>query len=295
MKTVLYSTLFPVAEPYFAPFLQSIEAQIDSDFDICFALDNISPDSVKEKMQRSDVQFIMANNDTPASIRERSLLELCKHYDAIVLVDSDDILYPTRVRAAKQGLEKADAYACALDLIDNDGKSLGKTFTSPEVQNWEVFLSSVNSFGFSNTMYRTELLKQLFPIPKETVMVDWLIATKALALNAQLHFDPTPHMLYRQYENNTARVLSPYKAQQITKSSALVLHHYEYVLEDPIIQSKASLLKQLQEQQEKTQRFVKSMQDPTKLELYTSALNDLKDVFLWWDCVAHPDLEILWT
>lgn len=295
MRTLLYSTIFPASIAYFDSFWQSIKDQTDKDFDICFALDDISQETITSKTGNTPIRFIFGQNDTAASLRERALMKLCPDYDAVILVDSDDVLLPTRVSAAKEALETNDVYACALNLINEQGQALNKTFSCPVIASWEGFLSKVNVYGFSNTAYRSELLSQLFPIPRETVMVDWLVATKALALGANLYFDTSPHMLYRQYDNNTARVLSPYKAEQITKASALVLHHYGYALEDDIIKSKASLVTLLKERQQELTQFSKLLEEPEQLERYTGALNELKDVFMWWECIAHPDLEILWT
>ena len=124
-------------------------------------------------------------------------------------------------------------------------------------------------------------------------MVDWLVALKALAKNANLFFDGQAHMLYRQYDNNTARVLSPYTAEQVAKSTALVLKHYEYALNSTVIQEDLSFYVLLEKRQKEVKQF--SSLSQKGLEHYITELNKLEDVFLWWECVAHPDLESLWT
>ena len=174
-----------------------------------------------------------------------------------------------------------------------------ESFTlEPTQQDWQALLSRVNVFGFSNTAYRTNILKACFPVPQATVMLDWLVVTKALFNGARLYFDSTAQMLYRQYETNTARVLAPYTSEQIHRSSQLLLQHYSYVLEcfnKPLNKHQASFLQAIQASQKNVQIFSQTIQNESSLVNYTQALNQLKTVFLWWECVAHPDLEKLWT
>ena len=110
---------------------------------------------------------------------------------------------------------------------------------------------------------------------------------KALQAKARLYFDTTQHMLYRQYENNTARVLSPYTEAQILKATELVLGHYE------ICTGRKSNVKNphLHKRQSEVVRFYRNIADDKVLAGYTKALNAHKSVFLWWECVANAELE----
>ena len=307
MKTALYSTFYPAMMPYLDAFWQSLKAQTDQAFDRYFGLDGVKQKDIERVAGNIAATWVEAENDSVASIRERILLDICNHYDAVILVDSDDVLLPHRVSSAKKNLETRDVYACALDLINEQGEALNATFTTGQ-QNWASFLAKVNVFGFSNTAYRCNVLKCCFPIPRETVMVDWLVVSKALASGATLFFDETSHMLYRQYETNTARVLSPYTPAQIAKATSLVLQHYDYVLSNLPMSSKKGLqpLVDVQtdtqsrfrtnvcQRKKAVEQFAQATQSLTVLKTYTKALNKLKPVFMWWECVAHPDLETLW-
>lgn len=299
MKTALYSTFYPAMLPYLAAFVASLEAQSDQTFDLWIGLDELKQSDLVNIPYLAKAHFVCSQNDTPTSLREKSLTTICEHYDAVILIDSDDILLANRVSRAKAALQDFDVYACALELINEQGKKLKTSFNLESAQqDWQALLSSVNVFGFSNTAYRTSILKACFPVPQETVMLDWLVATKALFNGARLYFDTTAHMLYRQYETNTARVLAPYTSEQIHRSSQLLLQHYSYVLESfdtPILNNQqASFLQAIQTRQKKVQRFSQSIEDSATLSSYTAALNQLKIVFLWWECVAHPDLETVW-
>jgi nicotinic acid mononucleotide adenylyltransferase len=293
MKTALYTTFYPAAKPYLQIWADSVAAQSNQDFDLWIAVDNVSTDTLT--LPRSTIHWLHAHSDdTPASLRHRAFEEIVQAYDAVVFVDSDDVLLPERVATAKEALTSYDAYGCALKLIDTHGKDLGQTFTSSQTD-WANLLSKVNIFGLSNTAYRTETLVNCLPFSNDTVMVDWLLITHALHHNAHLYFDQTPHMLYRQYLDNTAKVLPPYSPSEIERATALVLQHHEKVAGEKGRggegeQFQAHIQKRLLE----VRQFSSSIADKTLLASYTKALNALQPVFLWWECVANEKLKELW-
>lgn len=158
-------------------------------------------------------------------------------------------------------------------------------------------------------------------------MVDWLLITNAVQNNAHLYFDQTPHMLYRQYPSNTAKVLPPYTPEEIRKATTLVLEHYKKTLNSPHERRGGSLanteglssptLKNphsethpkgkgqtnsvhdlrtlLEASYLEVQQFSATIADSDVLARYTKALNALKPVFLWWECVANEELKDIWV
>jgi hypothetical protein len=324
MKTALYTTFYPAAKPYLQTWADSVAAQSDKNIDLWIAVDNLET----KELRLPDIKthWLHAEpGDTPASLRQRAFEEIIQAYDTVIFVDSDDVLLPERVSTAKDYLKSFDVYGCALKLIDTDGKDTGQVFSSPRTD-WIELLSKYNIFGLSNTAYRTETLANCLPFVPDTVMVDWLLVTRALENKAYLYFDQTPHMLYRQYPDNTAKVLPPYTEGQIIRATNLVLHHYGNLLglEDgprsgggqphgaaptkPIPTKSASTLNEngstvssstftenLKLRQLELQQFSASIADNDVLARYTKALNALKPVFLWWECVAHPELRLLWS
>jgi glycosyltransferase involved in cell wall biosynthesis len=295
MKTALYTTFYPAAKPYLQTWIDSVTAQSDQNFDLWIAVDDV--DTKNLTLPRSNIHWLHANpDDTPASLRHRAFEEIIQAYDAVIFVDSDDVLLPERVAVAKDALKSFDVYGCALKLIDTNGQDLGQTFTTSRTD-WPNLLSKYNIFGLSNTAYRTETLANCLPFPNDTVMVDWLLITNALHHNAYLYFDQTPHMLYRQYLNNTAKVLPPYTPEQISKATRLVLHHFDKILSPaPLLpRSTASTFHQnLEQRHQDVHRFTAATTDKTLLASYTKALNALKPVFLWWECVANEELRGIW-
>jgi hypothetical protein len=286
MKTALYTTFYPAAKPYLQTWANSVKAQTDQDFDLWIATDNVEVNDWDRP--KDGIHWFHAEpGDTPASLRQSVFEEIVQAYDAVIFVDSDDVLLPNRVNAAKYYLRLCDVYGCALNLVDTLGTDLMLTFTTSRTD-YTTLLSCHNIFGLSNTAYKTETLAKCLPLPTDTVLVDWLLVSRALRENAELFFDPTPHMLYRQYPSNTAKVLPPYTPSEIKRATELVLQHYK-LLEKENVQT------HLKERQREVQQFSANIADSEVLARYTKALNALKPVFLWWECVANEELRGMWT
>ncbi len=313
MKTALYTTFYPAAKRYLQTWADSVAAQSDKNIDLWIAVDDIETND-----------FILPDlkthwlhgepSDTPASLRGRAFEEIIQAYDAVIFVDSDDVLLPNRVAVAKDFLKSYDVYGCALNLIDTDGQDMGQVFTSSRTD-WADLLAKVNVFGLSNTAYRTETLAKCLPFPNDTVMVDWLLITRALEQKAHLYFDQTPHMLYRQYSSNTAKVLPPYTPSEILRATRLVLEHYEktfhegrdgslantesvsgLALANPHAETHPPVFhERLKMRQLEVQQFSANIADSGVLARYTKALNALGPVFLWWECVANEKLASIWN
>lgn len=288
MKTAVYSTLYPAMLPYLKPFWQSILAQTDQDFDLVLGIDQLDTDTVNDQLSGRSFTVVRSTGNATV-LRQEALRHICQNYDAVILVDSDDVLLPSRVSAAKAALADYDAYGCALELIDAQGQALDLRFGPTEQQDWASFLVSVNVFGFSNTAYRCTLLQDCLDMPSEVVMMDWLVISQALVRRARLFFDAEPHMLYRQYPDNTARVLAPYSAEQLRRATGLVGQHYAFSRAAGI--SSAPHVRRAEE----VARFAESIDCAEQCGVYLQALNALKPIFYWWECVAHPELESLWS
>jgi hypothetical protein len=124
--------------------------------------------------------------------------------------------------------------------------------------------------------------------------MDWYIATAAWMREARFSFDNTPHMKYRQYEGNVARIVPPFSVEYIRIATALVLDHYQLVLSHLPTVSYA-IREELESARDNVQVFSSRVVDlPDIAEMYVQRLNKLPASHVWWDFVAHPTLEDLW-
>ena len=163
--------------------------------------------------------------DTPAQIRQRAFAQICEACDAVVLVDSDDVMHPTRVGSARTMLGASDLVGCALRLVDEDGQDMGVNLALPPHAEPDDLLPRHNVFGLSNSAIRSDLLAQCLPIPAEVTLVDWFLVTRAWLLGAELAFDNEVRMDYRQHGSNMSRILPPFDEAQVARDTERIRRH----------------------------------------------------------------------
>lgn len=294
-STALYTTIYPGEEAYLKPWYDSVLTQTDRNFDIVIGLDEMLPEQVFQHIgQRFEARFVTAaENATPVEVRAKAFELIIDEYREVVFTDSDDILHPDRVATARKQLAEYDLSACALDIIDADGIDLQHKFPMKESTELEILLPRANVFGLSNTTYRCELLDKLLPFPKECVMLDWFMATKAWLIGSKIKRSSTPQMSYRQHASNTARVLSPFTAEQILKGCSLLQLHYT-LLNTCVLQDYPSKAGLFNIAHRDLDIFISAMENPETLNRYVQELNNLDEEHIWWSWIAHSELEEIW-
>lgn len=293
MRLTVVTAIYPAALPFLGQFRQSLLDQDDRGFGLVAGLDGVEPAQVEAAAGGAlGARWVAAPaGSTPAQVRNLALAAALEQSDALVLVDCDDVLLPSRVAAARDAASKRDLTAAAMDLVDADGHGLGLGF-DPRAAAGD--LARVNVYGFSNTTWRAAALGRCLPAPRDCRLMDWYCATRAWLDGASLGVDPAPRMAYRQHPDNLARVLPPFSPQQVLRAADLALGHYALVADrarpgDP---GPAGLLALARARARDFARAVGS--DPNRLERYTAGLNALPACHVWWSCVAHPALEDLW-
>jgi hypothetical protein len=294
----VYTTIYPGVETYLLDWYRSLRQQTDQEFQLWIGLDQLTSEYV-QNMLGSDVtsHWVTAPSGvTPAQIRQKALARIVETCSGVVLVDSDDLLHASRVAAARAALQDSELTGCALCLVDQRGQHLGLTFDLPSPLKPENVFPRNNVFGFSNSAFRSDLLRRCLPIPADVLLVDWFLSTRAWLLGAKLNFDHLPRMDYRQHAANTARVRSPFSSDQVISDTALVRRHFQVLLAehrcDYLDERYAAVGKVAREVEAFHQRIVLH---PAKLDGYVEALNALHPAALWWSCVAYPALGPMWS
>jgi hypothetical protein len=296
-RLALYTTVYEGVEKYLKDWYESVQRQTDSDFDLYIGCDRLQPSEVETITRQSiHANWVESINANPVQLRESAIRKILRNnHPAVIFVDADDMLHPTRVEAARETMRRASVGGCALDIVTETGESTGFRFGPTGLIDLTESLPRCNFFGMSNTVYRADLLEQCLPIPPDCVIMDWFLITRAWAAGAAIEFDSTRRMYYRQHPANLARVLPPFSAEYAKKATDLVLRHYVTVLRD-IPELSESIRKILVAAQERVRTFhsVVVLDEP-RLAEYVCALNQLPPTFTWWTCVAHPELEHLWN
>jgi len=292
----MYTTIYPGVERFLPEWSASVRAQTDRDFDLWVGLDGVTAEEASRHLENGrEVHWSPSRpGDTPATVRERAIAEIVRGYDAVIFVDSDDVLLPERVAAARRALERSDVAGCSLRVVDEGGRDTGVVFGVAPDTDWDAFLPRYNVFGMSNTAYRTEFLERALPVPPAGRLVDWLLVTRAWWSGARLSFHDVPAMQYRQYSDNVARVLPPFAPSDIRSAAERVASHYAGLL-DVETGVPADRRPRFEAERERVERFRRMCAVPGRLEAYARALNALPAASFWWWCVAHPDLEGLWA
>lgn len=296
-RLALYTTVHPGSAPYLAAWLRSVNDQIDKKFDIWLGVDQLSPADVMAAMG-GDPQATWAPAQpgmTPTEIRQQAIIRMIDHYPAIVFVDSDDQLEPERVARARQALTRWDVSGCAMRLIDQAERDLNVVFQWPKPfdQQWDRLVRA-NAFGLGNTAYRSTVLRRCLPIPPACVMEDWFLITRAWTQGVRLGFDYECTMAYRQHGANMTAILPPFTEEQILRTAREVLQHYAFVL-TAIPELRFSHRHAIQQARYEVEAFLRVMGErPDCLQRYLQALNQLPPTHLWFEIVAHPELERLW-
>ena len=294
-RLAVYTTVHPGARPFLPRWYESVLSQVDRDFDLWISLDGVSENEAAALMNgvARPTWLSTRDGDTPAEIRQKAIASMVNIYFGIVFVDSDDVLEPTRVEAARAALETHDVIGCGLRVVDEHEMDLGILFGS----SWEdmaELLAQYNVFGLSNTAYRSEVLRDCLPLPAECEAIDWLLATRAWGMGARMAFDVEPRMAYRRYLGNAAPLLPPFTSTQVVKATQGVLRHYRCALETgPRLHQ--SVCDALSLASDRATTFAKSITSSNHvLDAYVAALNRLPAKCVWWWCVAHPELECIW-
>lgn len=293
----LYTTIYPGVEEYLPCWYRSVQAQTDRDFQLWIGLDGLDPGAVETTIgERMEAIWTPSKQgSTPAQVRQQALAQIVNAFDAVVLVDCDDILHPSRVAAARTALEASDLTACALRLVDQRRKDLGMTLTIPEQATPDDVLPRNNVFGFSNSAYRSELLRRCLPIPEDVTLVDWFLATKAWLTGARLAFDPVVRMDYRQHGANMAPIRFPFGATQVIRDTEKVRKHFQLLQSLSMESMLPDRWAQVEKVAAEVQLFSEQIVSRSKeLDSYVLNLNNLERQTVWWWDVAHPALRWMW-
>lgn len=295
----LYTTLYSGAEAFLPAWYGSVCAQTDRNFDLWIGADRFSQLQLADAVGRQPRANWVAPREpsTPARVRQAgidAILGSENRYEAIVFLDCDDVMYPTRIETARAQLRTSDLAACAMEIVNKDGSPQNSIFRLTPNATVPGLLARMNAFGMSNTAYRTDLLRQIPTSDPNGRLMDWYLATASWIRGARLTFDNTPGMQYRQYAENVARVLPPFTVADISRATSLLLNHYHVVLAR-VPNIPAAIAAELESALANVQLFQrKVVEAPETCARYVAQLNSLQPVYLWWEWVAHPALEDLW-
>ena len=179
-------------ERFLPAWYQSVQRQTDQDFQLWIGLDGLEIEAAEESHGRAAAGDLGAGRGRrhPRPGAAESSGPDRGSCDGVVLVDSDDLLHPTRVAAARRGLRDSDVAGCALRLVDEGGTRPGPDVGSPAPASPADVLPATMSIGLSNSAFRSDTLRRCLPIPAEAALVDWFLVTRAWLCGATAGLRP---------------------------------------------------------------------------------------------------------
>ena len=293
--SAVYTTFHPGVRPYFRDFMEALDQQTESGFTLYVGLDRCDEQEVHDCAERR-VDAVFVNNvpgGSMADMRNAGLFKALEDgHEAVVLIDADDVPGPDRVKNALAGLERHDAVACAMVIVDGELQPVAQKF----VPSWqEGMLIRENVFGFSNSAYRSEILKKCLPVPTECILVDWYLATSVWLAGGRMNCLQSKDLFYRQYGNNLAQVVPPFSPESVIKAARTVLGHYDILLSNPPA-GMGPFQEDIQQAASDVKTFIACLEaDSKRLAEYAQVLSDSEQPNAWWTGVANPEWEEIWN
>ena len=291
----LYTTIYPGVEPYLRDWYRSVLEQTDSDFELWIGFDAVEVAWIKAAAGADmHAHWVPGEpRDTPAQIRQRALAEVVANCDAVLLVDSDDVMHPSRVASARGQLQCRGVSHQV--VVDESGGDLGACLRLPSGARPEDLLPRRNVFGLSNSAFRSHTLGGCLPIPAEIELVDWFLVVRAWLSGAKIAFDNAVGMDYRQHSANMVRVVPPFSEKQVARDTERLARHMRIVLANPPAEALPLRLGELHRAVEDVETFrERVVLRRHRLEQYVSRVNQLDEPPVWGACVANPLLRDMW-
>ena len=194
-------------EKYLNQLITSVLSQKDVCVDLLVRDDGSSDTTLKilKKYENEHFKVYTGKNLKPA----RSFLDLIEKapltYDYYALCDQDDVWNVDKLKSAVKYLKQAQnpaLYSCAVDITDKD---LNHIKFSKHRNTFEKPLSDILTFGTPGCtfVFNKKLLEVLKEYsPKVCSMHDSWVSFVCLAVNGKFFYDESPHIYYRQHDNN---------------------------------------------------------------------------------------------
>lgn len=293
-KLALYATVYPGVEKYLNTWYDSVRNQTDQNFDIWIGLDVLSSNALPGDFKNNyRIKYVSLENSTPVTVRQKAIEQMTDRYSAVVFLDADDFITRDRITRVREHLEKFDVYGCAMRIVDESDRETGKVFNYVP-NDYENLILRTNIFGFSNTAYRSNILKSCLPIPEKARHLDWFIVTRAVLNGASVTFDKHPQVYYRRYGENNSSILPPFQKENIIFAAGEIINHYGLILTHTKNIS-VEMKRRFEDYNQNTREFLDVFRNsPTVQKQYIEELNKTEEPYPWWDIVAKPELEGIW-
>lgn len=175
----------------------------------------IIDDYTKYEVRKYKNAFLYKNKSmNPYEIREFCFKFAIKNnYDYIVFFDSDDIYKKNRIEKLLHKIEKNESDICVhnMEIVNYNEKTIIREFLSKDIDylsNIKQNILKYNFIGLGNSIFKVDKLKDIPKCPSNVIFDWWIAIHLIIQNNAKCCIEFTPLSKYRQYEENTANIIS---------------------------------------------------------------------------------------
>lgn len=228
--TLIIGVLYPAAERYAYDYIESINLQNDTLFDILI-LNNKASIKIKQIFKRNLIWQDLLEDYNPSEIRFQAITYGIKqNYKNIIFTDLDDYFSKNRVAISKKALEEYDFAYNEMDIINEKKQTIQKNILSilgikSVYSNYKSILEK-NIFGFSNTAVKLENFKNVY-LPSEIIAIDWWIFTLLLLNGCKGCFVSEAKTYYRQSANNLVGMVEKLNEKRLHLGIKVKINHYK--------------------------------------------------------------------
>ena len=224
------TVIYPEGIIYFEEFINSINSQIDKNFDLIIINDNVDINTLSKYTSELKVKYIIFNcfeKRTPADLRVDLLMKAKAFgYDLLILGDFDDIFDKKRVLEIKKSyiddISHAFFYNKLLLFDKSDALKALPAFTN-DIDG----ILECNYLGLSNTAINLSYLSNDFIQSLygcTSFVFDWYLFSRIICNGGKGKYVDKAITYYRIYNNNFAGVSD---RKQIEKEFEVKKNHYK--------------------------------------------------------------------
>lgn len=122
--------------------------------------------------------------------------------DYIFLSDQDDIWYSNKVESCLVYLSKYDLVVHNMELINENGKSLGRNLYIKEFKHQNIWMKGHTYYGCA-IAFKAKYLKAILPFPQKMMVHDFWI-TYIIEKLGKTYYEMNPMMFYRYREDSVS-------------------------------------------------------------------------------------------
>ena len=226
----LYTTIFPGVERVLDRLgIGRVRQQTDQDFQLWIGLDAMAIEAAKKAIGGDpDAVWVQGvPGDTPAQVRQRAFERIMESCDAVVLVDSDDVLHRLAWPPPASMLNESELVGCALRLVDEQGHAYGLDLRVAAADRIPRTCFRGTTFSASRTRLSVRTCSAaacLSRRPLRSWTGSWPpgrgSSEPRMAFNRRVEMD------YRQHDANMARIVPPFDQHQVAAGHRAGRQHF---------------------------------------------------------------------